>query len=111
MCCLVYRYHCCAEAVFTEGGVLVAVFFVAAAQFVDDGTAQCSFAFTVDEDNTLAFAVAIVGEYLAEGVELVLQHLAITHAGSAVEQLVDVQIYLDDLGRLLLGLARLLTLG
>ena len=85
MYCLVYSYHCCAEAVFAEGGVLVAVFFVAAAQFVDDGTAQCSFAFAVDEDDALAFAVAIVGEYLAEGVELVFKHFAIAHAGSAVE--------------------------
>ena len=53
-------HHCGTEAVLLEGGVLPFACLIGIFEFVEDGFAEHSIAFAVDEDNLAAFLFHMV---------------------------------------------------
>ena len=60
-------------SIFLERGILPGVSLMAIAEIVDESPPQHALAFAVDENNALALLVGILGQHLAELVELIVQ--------------------------------------
>ena len=85
-------YLRCPIAVLLEGGVLVGVGLVFVVELVDDGTAEHSFALTMDEHDLLSFMVLMLSQCAVNDVELVTEDVGGTHARGGFKDLVGMQI-------------------
>ena len=94
---------CGTEAVLAERGVLHVARGVALLEGAEQGVAQHTVAFAVDEDDARAAGLEVGTHGVVEHLELVVQNVARLQAYQGVEQRVGVQVHLYHTGLALLA--------
>ena len=83
---------CGAISIFLERRILIGHILEAIAQLVDDGLAKHTLSLAMDEHNLASLLILVFEDCVAYFLQLIVENVAISHAGCCVEQCIDMQI-------------------
>ena len=88
-------HHRSTETIFSEGGILKTMLFVAGAQFFFYCLPQYAFTFAMNENNLLSLTGGVLFHDFVEFIQLVLQYIPILHPCRCFEQFAGMKIDFD----------------